>query len=77
MVRNQNTMYICKKLNIYINIKKTFIKKLKQIKPKELTGTNRGHISIVCKEKRKTANNFIWKYCEPFIGQLPSICKEC
>lgn len=42
----------------------------------ELTGTNRGHISAVCKGKRKTANSFIWKYCEPFIGQLPTILKE-
>lgn len=42
----------------------------------ELTGTNRGHISAVCKGKRKTANSFIWKYCEPFIGQLPSYLKE-
>ena len=38
----------------------------------ELTGTNRGHISAVCKGKRKTANSFIWKYYEPFLGQLPT-----
>lgn len=42
----------------------------------ELTGTNRGHISAVCKGKRKTANSFIWKYYEPFLGELPTNLKE-